>query len=149
MDQGQEAMRLCFSTFAGANGPVAETTFTQGRQIMEQGGVMLATMRESLDRSVDDMQAVMNAAMSLGRGVTACQRAYVDSVRDAFRKIADRPGQMMSATSAADAARVQRDLYFDLTAGMMACGTATMQALAQAAQEAMRPLQERVRAGSR
>ena len=145
MDQGQEAVRLCFDTMTGANAPVAESTYAQGRQMMANGGPVLLAYRQMIDRSMDDMQAMVNAYVNLGRGLHNCQRTYTDAVRQTVDRLGDRPQQLFRAASAAEAARLQRELYAEAADAMIGYNIAAFQALSQAVQEALRPLHERSR----
>lgn len=145
MDQGQEAVRLCFTTMSSANAPVAESTYAQSRQMIANGATMLDFYRQAVDRSMDDVQAMMNSCANLGRGMHRWQRTYTDAVRQTVDKFGEKPQRLLQCTTPEDLARMQRDLYFDMIGGMMTYGVAALQALSQATQEALTPLNERAR----
>ncbi|HET6182995.1 MAG TPA: phasin family protein [Acetobacteraceae bacterium] len=145
MSQGQEAWEFCFNSMTTAQAPVAATGYERGRRIMADGHAMLETYRQIVDRSMDDLQAYISAGASMSRGLLRAQRAYIDGLRNAVESWGDKPQALLRSTSPIEAARMQRELCLDALNGIVAYNLAALQALSQAAQDAMRPLHERAR----
>jgi Phasin protein len=145
-DQGREATIAGLRAVAGIQGPLADAGFEQSRRALETTSGMTEVYRQGAERAADDVRALFESWMSLGRGLQQWQQAYFDAVRQSMDIVSGKRRDLGQTDSPRQFAEVQRDLYVDLVNSALRGSTTLLQLTAQIAQEAVRPLQERARA---
>lgn len=142
-DQGREATIAGLRAIAGVQGPLADAGFEQSRRALEVTSGMTDVYRQAAERAADDVCALFDSWMSLGRGLQQWQQAYVDAVRQSVERLSRKRQDLLQTSSPVQFAEVQRDLYVDFVNSTLRGSTTLLQLTAQIAQEAVRPLQER------
>jgi Phasin protein len=149
LSQGQEAIRGSLRSMAAANEPLISAGYDQGRRIVEATLRINDTYRDAAERTVNETQALTEAQANLGRGLQQWQHACFDLWHRAFDTMVRRQQEMLRCNSLAAVAEIQRDLYVDAVSNAFTSSTTLLQISAQTAQDALRPLQERVRSNVR
>jgi len=83
-DQGREAVMSGLRAMAGAQGPLAEASYSQGRQFLEASAGITKAYRETTESTAEDVQALVSSYAHFGLGLQQMQHAYFDLARSSF-----------------------------------------------------------------
>jgi len=147
IEQGQQVMRGGLHTMAAANEPLINAGHEQGRRVIEAALRIGDTYREAVQRAADDAQALVECQARLGSGLRQWQDACFELCHRTFDATVRKQQGMLQCRSLADAAEMQRDLYADVASDAFNLGTTMLRISARVAQDALRPLQDRMRPG--
>jgi hypothetical protein len=131
---------------ANAQGPLADAGFEQSRRALEITSRVTDVYRQAAERAADDVHALFDSWMSLGRGLQRWQQAYADALRQSLESVAEKRQNMLQTDSPVHFAEVQRDLYVDLVSNTVQSSTKLLELAGQIVQDSMRPLRERAHA---
>ena len=145
-DQGREAIVSGLRAVANAQGPLADAGFEQSRRALEITSRVTDVYRQAAERAADDVHALFDSWMSLGRGLQRWQQAYADALRQSLESVAEKRQNMLQTDSPVHFAEVQRDLYVDLVSNTVQASTKLLELAGQIVQDSVRPLQERAHA---
>ena len=102
--------------------------------------------RRAAERAADDVHALFDSWMSLGRGLQQWQQAYADALRQSLESVAEKRQNMLQSDSPVHFAEAQRDLYVDLVRNTVQASTRLLELAGQIVQDSARPLQQRAHA---
>ena len=145
-DQGREAAVSGLRAFAGAQAPLVDAGFEQSRRALETTARVTDVYRQAAERAAEDVHALFDSWMSLGRGLQRWQQAYADALRQSLESVAAKRQNMLQTDSPVHFAEVQRDLYVDLVSNTVQSSTKLLDLAGQIVQDLMRPLRERAHA---
>ena len=145
-DQGREAIVSGLRAVANAQGPLADASFEQSLRALEITSRVTDVYRQAAERAADDVRALFDSWMSLGRGLQQWQQAYADALRQSLESVAEKRQNMLQTDSPVHFAEVQRDLYVDLVSNTVQSSTKLLELAGQIVQDSMRPLRERAHA---
>jgi hypothetical protein len=152
-DQGREAVMSGLRAMAGAQGPLADASYTQGRQFLETSAGVTNVYRETTESTAEDVQALVSSYAHFGLGLQQMQHAYFDllhrSLEHATKRGARRPQDLLRCSSLLEFAEVQRDLYRDSIRITLEASTTMFRLGSQVAQNALQPLDSRARDSGR
>ena len=143
---GRETAMSGLRAMANAQGPLTEAGFEQSRRALEITSRVTDVYRQAAERAADDVHAIFDSWMSLGRGVQQWQQAYVDASRQSLESLATKRQNMLQSDSPVRFAEVQRDLYVDLVSNTVQASTRLLELTGQIVQDLVRPLRERAQA---
>jgi hypothetical protein len=129
-----------------AQGPLTDTGLEQSRHALEITSRVTGVYRQAAEHAAEDVRALFDSWMSLGRGLQQWQQAYYDAVRQSVESLARKRPDFAQSNSPVQFAEVQRDLYIELVNNSLEASTTLLQLTGQIAQNAARPLQERAHA---
>jgi hypothetical protein len=144
-ERSREAVNFGLRTMAGLQEPLAGVGFEQTRRVTEATVRMTEAYRDASERSAGDVQAMVAAFTSLGRGMQQWQQTWLELLRESLGHAESKRHELVGATSMAALAETQRDLYLDTVGRMVSANTTLLQLAGQIVQDAARPLQERAR----
>ena len=130
-DQGREAIVSGLRAVANAQGPLADAGFEQSRRALEITSRVTDVYRQAAERAADDVHALFDSWMSLGRGLQRWQQAYADALRQSLESVADKRQNMLQSDSPVHFAEVQRDLYVDLVSNTVQASTRLLELTGQ------------------
>src|SRR5690349_17797807 len=88
---------------AGAQGPLAEASYTQGRQLLETSAGITKACRDTTESTADDVQAPVSSYAHFGLGLEQMQRDYFDllhrSLERATKRRARKPQDLFRSSS--------------------------------------------------
>ena len=142
-DQGREATAAGLRALASAQGPLADAGFEQSRRALEITSRVTDVYRQAAERAADDVHALFDSWMSLGRGLQRWQQAYADALRQSLESVADKRQALLQSNSPVRFAEVQRDLYTEFMNHTVQASTRLLELTGQIVQDSLRPLQER------
>lgn len=142
-EQGREVMLLGVRAAAGMTGRIADAGNGRSHRALGAAARALDIYREVGDSTAENVQALFNAYMTLGRGAQQIQHAYVELLGRALDRAAHKPQDLLRCKTLEEVAEVQRDLYLGAVSQALESSTTLLQLAAQTAQQAMRPLQAR------
>jgi Phasin protein len=145
-DEGQKATIAGLRALSSAQGSFTDAGFEQSRRALEITSGVTGVYRQAAERAAEDVRALFESSMSLGRGLQQWQQAYYDAVRQSVESIARKRPDFARINSPVQFAEIQRDLYIDLVNNSLKASTTLLQLAGQIAQNAVRPLQERAHA---
>ena len=145
-DQGREAIVSGLRAVANAQGPLADAGFEQSRRALEITSRVTDVYRQAAERAADDVHALFDSWMSLGRGLQQWQQAYADALRQSLESVADKRQDLLQSDSPVHFAEAQRDLYVDLVRNTVQASTRLLELAGQIVQDSARPLQQRAHA---
>ena len=145
-DQGREAIVSGLRAMANAQGPLTEAGFEQSRRALEITSQVTDVYRQAAERAANDVHALFDSWMIVGRGVQQWQQAYVDASRQSLESLAAKRQNMLQSDSPVHFAEVQRDLYVDLVSNTVQASTRLLELTGQIVQDSVRPLRERAHA---
>jgi hypothetical protein len=152
-DQGREAVMSGLRAMAGAQGPLAEASYSQGRQFLEASAGITKAYRETTESTAEDVQALVSSYAHFGLGLQQMQHAYFDllhrSLERATKRGARKPQDLLRSTSLLEFAEVQRDLYRDAVGLTFEASTTMLRLASQVARDALQPLDSRARDSGR
>jgi hypothetical protein len=145
--QTHDVARLGLRAAAEVPGQIAEIGHDQGRQGIKAAARVADIYRETTESTVEDVQALMMAFSSLGRGMQQMQHAWFDLLNKSIDRATRRPQDLLRCGSAVELAETQRDLYQDGVAYMVDATTTMLQLMSRTAQVAHQALENRGKGG--
>ncbi len=145
IEQSRAAMQLGLSTFAHAQAPMAESSYSQSRKAIEAAAKISDCYREAAEQTTNDVQVLNACALQLFRGGQQMQHAWFDAMQRSLDQMGHKPQMLFNARSPLEAAQLQRDIYGDFVSSFVRSATTMLQLMAETSQEALRPLQQRGR----
>lgn len=142
-EAGRDAAGAGLQALAGMQAPLAEASFERSRHALQATVHVTDVYRDAVERTSDDVQALVASFAKLGRGLHQWQHACADLMQQSMERMHRKPQDLLRARSFSELAEVQRDLYTDLVDNMMTTNSALLQLTVRIAQDAVRPLQER------
>jgi len=142
-DQGREAMWQSVRAAAGVQGRLADVGYGRSHQLFGSTARMISVYREASENAAGNVQALLTSYLHMGRAMQEMQQAYFDQLDRAVERTARKRQDLMKAKSVEEFARVQRDIYVETVDHTLEATITLLQLGSQAAQEALRPLQNR------
>jgi hypothetical protein len=142
-DQGREVMLLGVRAAAGMNGRIADAGYGRSHHVLGAAARALDIYRQAGDSTAENVQALLSAYLTLGRGAQQMQHAWVDLLDRAVERATHKPQDLLRCKTLEEIAEVQRDLYLETVSHALESSTTLLQLAVQTAQQAMRPLQAR------
>lgn len=143
MENTHDVARVGMRAAAEVQGQVAELGQDQANRGIKAAARMAEIYRETADRTVQDVQALMVAASTLGHGAQKMQHAWLDLLSKSLDQAKRRPQELLRCGSPVEFAEAQRDLYQDGISYMVDATTTMLTMLGEMAQETNRSLQAR------
>jgi hypothetical protein len=142
-EQGREVMLLGVRAAAGMTGRIADAGNGRSHRVLGAAARALDIYREVGDSTAENVQALVTAYMTLGRGAQQIQHAYLELLDRALDRATHKPQDLLRCKTLEEVAEVQRDLYLGAVNHAIESSTTLLQLAAQTAQQAMHPLQAR------
>jgi hypothetical protein len=142
-DQGRETTAAGLRAIASAQGPLVDEGLEQSRRALETTSRITDVYRQAAERAADDVRALFDSWMSLGRGVQRWQQAYADAIRQSFESVSDKRQALVQSDSPVRFAEVQRDLYIEFMSNTVRASTRLLELTGEIVQDSVRPLRER------
>src|SRR4051812_27612690 len=145
-DQGREYARQGMRAMAAVQAPLADVSYEGSRRMVEATAGVTDIYRDTAERSAGDVQALVGAYTSIGRGCQQYQHTCLDLLSRSMQSMASKQQNLSRANSPVAFAEIQRDICFEAVNAMFTGSTTLLQLVGQIAQDAVKPLQERARA---
>ena len=142
-DQGREAVWQSVRAAAGVQHRLADVGYGRSHQLFGSTARMIEVYREASENAAGNVQALLTSYLHLGRGMQEMQQAYFDLLDRAVERTSRKRQDLLRAKSVEEFARVQRDMYVDTVDRTLEATVTLLQLGSRAAQEALRPLQNR------
>lgn len=143
MESGRKVARIGATAFAGVQGPLADTSYEEGRRWLDHAAKASDLYRSVAERTAEDVEALAVSYSKLGRGVQNWQQTYFGLLNQALQNLHRKPQDLLRARTLSEFAEVQRDLYEDSVKFMLTASTTLLELGARIAQEAVQPLKAR------
>jgi len=143
VEQARDFTQTGLDAAAGFRGRVAEIGRDQGIKGMKTAARVVDIYRETTESTAEDVQALIEAFSNIGRGVQQMQHAWFDILNRSIDQAARRPQDLLRCKSPIELAEAQRDLYREGVSYMVNATTTWLNLMAQTAQQAGRPLEQR------
>lgn len=139
-DQSGQAMLTGTRALADAGGKIADINFGRSRDMISSAAHAMDIYRDAAERSASRVQALMSSAMTLGRGLTSMQHAWIEMIDHSMETAAHKPQDLLRCKTMAEFAEVQRDLYLDAINHAFESTSRLLDIAGRTAQDAVRPL---------
>ncbi len=142
-DQSQEALRFGLHAVTAAQAPLADVGYDQSRRFVETTARVTDVYFDAVQRTADDVHALVGSCSTFGRGLQQYQHAYLDMLTRSMEGVSRKRQDMYRVKSPVEFAEAQRDMYMTVADDMFKGSAALLQIAGQIAKDAMRPLQQR------
>jgi len=147
-DQSREVIWTGVRTAAGVQGRVADASYGRSYQLFGSAARAIEVYRQASDDAATNVQALVTSYLHLGRGLQELQQAYFDLLSRSMERSSRRREELMRTRSFEEFARVQRDIYVESVGHTLEATSRLLELASQAAQGALRPLQEKAAAST-
>ncbi|MDB5361048.1 MAG: hypothetical protein JWO51_2345 [Rhodospirillales bacterium] len=148
-EQSHDVARMGLRAAAEVQGQIAGLGQDQGRQNIKTAARVTDIYRETTESTADDVQALMLAFSTLGRGMQQMQHSWFDLLNKSIDQATRRPQDLLRCSSPVELAEAQRDLYRDGVAYWIDVMTTMLGLMGQTAKNAGRSLEGRAAQSAR
>jgi hypothetical protein len=143
-EQGRDVVWLGVRTAAGVNGRFADVNYGRSHRVLESTARALETYRAAGESTAENVQALFATYLQVGRGLQQMQHAYLEILDRSLERATHKPQDLLRTKSIEEFAEVQRDLYLDAVNHAIEASSTLLQIAGRVAEEAVRPLQNRM-----
>ncbi|MBV8914966.1 MAG: hypothetical protein JOZ05_18245 [Acetobacteraceae bacterium] len=144
IEQSRANVQMGMGAAATAQAPIAEESYTQTRRTVEAALTMSNSYREAFERTFSQLQALTGCVVQYPRAGYRFQHAWLEGMQRTYERLGSKPEALLKASSAAELAQLQREIYTELMGGVVATTASLLQIAVDASQDALRSLQPHV-----
>jgi hypothetical protein len=145
-NQGREVVWLGMRAAAGMNGRLADVSYGTGHRFLEQAAHAIDIYGRATDSTADNLRALFNASLSLGRGMQQMQQTWLTLLDRSMHESARKPQDLLRCKSPIEFADAQREIFVQTVERAIESTTTMLQLAERVARDAIGPLQGRARA---
>ncbi len=138
--QDRDSMLMGARAAADLSGKVGDISFGRSHHMMSSAAHAMDIYRDAAERSAGRVQALMASAMTLGRGMTSIQHAWLEMADHTMETAVHKPQDLFRCKTMIELAEVQRDLYLDAINHAFESTSRLLEMAGRTAQDAVRPL---------
>jgi hypothetical protein len=145
-DQSREVIWLGMRAAAGMNGRLADAGYGTGQRALEQTARIWDIYGQASERTMEKLQAMFAAGLTLGRGAQLLQHTWLNLMDRSMNEAVRKPQDLLRAKTLSEFADTQRELYVGAVNQAVEASSTMLRAAERMARDALSTLENRPRA---